>query len=206
MALETMRRYLTPVEEDVEGGLAPETTEERLANFAAMDAQEEANATSRGMSVNDLRFAKRQKQREQEYLDTYGLLMPKVPFTQVPPSLRSPEMKEDNKEPYAALAPLAERLMAARKQGLPSAGSDFASFQKTMSPGSLASPIPIASAPVRADVPGATKGTITPTTSMQPAPPAGTSSTVKPPPVEAGSGGDDELGRLSMGQALVRAL
>jgi len=28
----------------------------------------------------------------------------------------------------------------------------------------------------------------------------------KPPPVEAGSGGDDELGRLSMGQALVRAL
>jgi hypothetical protein len=29
---------------------------------------------------------------------------------------------------------------------------------------------------------------------------------VKPPPVEAGSGGDDEMGRLSMGQALVRAL
>jgi hypothetical protein len=69
-----------------------------------------------------------------------------------------------------------------------------------------AQPIPIASAPARADVPAPTTGVIAPTTSTQPAPPAGTSSTVKPPPVDAGSGGDDELGRLSMGQALVRAL
>jgi hypothetical protein len=70
----------------------------------------------------------------------------------------------------------------------------------------IASPIPFASAPVKADVPAAVAGTIAPTTSTSSAPPAGTSSTVKPPPVDAGSGGDDELGRLSMGQALVRAL
>jgi hypothetical protein len=70
----------------------------------------------------------------------------------------------------------------------------------------VASPIPFASTPVKADVPEAMKGAIAPTTPTQPAPPAGTSSTVKPPPVEAGSGGDDEMGRLSMGQALVRAL
>jgi hypothetical protein len=90
--------------------------------------------------------------------------------------------------------------------GVPAKTSDLAALQKLMSPGSLASPIPVASAPVKADVPGAVAGSIAPTTSMQPAPPAGTSSTVEPPPVEAGSGGDDELGRLSMGQALVRAL
>jgi hypothetical protein len=90
--------------------------------------------------------------------------------------------------------------------GVPAKNSDFASLQKTMSPGALTSPIPVASAPVKADVPGAVKETIPPTTPTQPAPPAGASSTVKPPPVEAGSGGDDEMGRLSMGQALVRAL
>jgi hypothetical protein len=53
----------------------------------------------------------------------------------------------------------------------------------------LASPIPVATAPVEADVPEAVKGTITATTSEQPAPPAGT----KP---EAGSGGDDEMSSL----------
>jgi hypothetical protein len=76
----------------------------------------------------------------------------------------------------------------------------------TPKPASVTASIPIASTPVKADVPGAVAGSIAPTTSTSPAPPAGTSSTVEPPPVEAGSGGDDELGRLSMGQALVRAL
>jgi hypothetical protein len=70
----------------------------------------------------------------------------------------------------------------------------------------VASPIPVASAPGKADVPTAVAGTIPPTTPTSPALPAGTSSTVKPPPVDVGSGGDDALGRLSIGQALTRAL
>jgi hypothetical protein len=93
-------------------------------------------------------------------------------------------MKEDNKEPYAALAPLAERLMASRKQGLPSTGSDFASLQKTMSPGSLASPIPTATASVRTDAPEVVKETIAATTPERPAPPVD------------GSGGDDDVRNL----------
>jgi hypothetical protein len=48
-----------------------------------------------------------------------------------------------------------------------------ASPQKTMFPGVLASPIPIASAPVKVDVPAAVAGTIAPTTSTSSAPPAG---------------------------------
>jgi len=76
----------------------------------------------------------------------------------------------------------------------------------TPKPAIVTSPIPVASTQVKADVPDVVAGTIPPTTPTQSAPPAGTSSTVKPPPVDAGSSGDDEMGRLSMGQALVRAL
>jgi len=186
--------------------------------FADMDAAEEADAASQDANVDDLRFTKRQKQREQEYLDAYGMPMETKPFVQVPPSMRSPEMKDDNKESFAAMAPMAERLMASRKQGLPTTGVDFAplqglpttgvdfaSLQKLMSSGSLASPIPIASAPVKTDAPTPVKGTIAPTTSTSSAPPVGTSSTVKPPPVEAGSGGDDEMASLRTRLGLLQA-
>lgn len=282
--LDSLRRRLALEEEaPVEGGFAATTPDERLAQFAAMDAQEEANAASRGMSVDDLRFAKRQKQREQEYLDTYGLPMETKPFVQVPPSMRSPQTKAE--EPSADFASLVERAMASRKQqglpptgvdfaslqrrvfpgegevmiptamqppesmspqqqrarsrsasgfevpmerlresvdmpeivpslampsGVPAKTSDFASLQKLISQGSLASPIPIASAPASADVSAPVTGAIDATTSTQPAPSAaGTAGGVKPPPVveTAGAGGDmDEMGRLSLGQALVRAL
>jgi hypothetical protein len=80
--------------------------------------------------------------------------------------------------------------------GMPAKTSDFASLQKTVSPGSLASPIPVASAPVKTDAPAPVKGTIAATTPPQLAPPAGTSSTVKPPPVDVGSGGDDDVRNL----------
>jgi hypothetical protein len=88
---------------------------------------------------------------------------------------------------------------------VPAKTSDFASLQKTVSPGSLASPIPIASAPVKTDVPAAVAGTIAPTTSTSSAPSAGTSSTVKPPPVDAGSGGDDEMASLRRRLGLLQA-
>jgi hypothetical protein len=60
----------------------------------------------------------------------------------------------------------------------------------------VASPIPVAAAPVKADVPGAVKTAIPATTPTQPAPPAGASSTVKPPSIDAGSGGDDDVRNL----------
>jgi hypothetical protein len=66
--------------------------------------------------------------------------------------------------------------------------------------------IPVASVSTKADVPTVAASALAPTGPQNPAPPAGTSSTVKPPPVDAGSGGDDALGRLSIGQALTRAL
>ena len=74
------RRFALDEEAPVEGGMSPTTTEEQLAQFATMDAQEEANAAGQGESVDDLRFAKRQKQREQEYLDAYGMPMETKPF------------------------------------------------------------------------------------------------------------------------------
>jgi hypothetical protein len=61
----------------------------------------------------------------------------------------------------------------------------------------VASPIPVAAAPVKANVPGALKGAIPATTTTRPAPPvAGTSGGVKPPPVEEGAGGDDDVRNL----------
>jgi hypothetical protein len=58
-------------------------------------------------------------------------------------------------------------------------------------PSDINSSIPVASASVKADVSDAVKGAISPTTPTQSAPPAdGTSGEVKPPPVDAGSGGD----------------
>lgn len=94
--------------------------------------------------------------------------------------------------------------------GVPAKTTDFASLQKLMSPGALKAPeaqsIPVASVPTKADVPAVAASALAPTGPENPAPPAGTSSTVKPPPVDAGSGGDDALDRLSIGQALTRAL
>ncbi len=80
--------------------------------------------------------------------------------------------------------------------GVPAKTSDLAALQKLMSTGSLASPIPVAAAPVKADVPSALKGAIPATTATQPAPPAD------------GSGGDEmsslrkQLGIQQMFEAL----
>jgi hypothetical protein len=205
------RRFALDEEASVEGGMSPTTTKEQLAQFATMDAQEEANAAGQGASVDDLRFAKRQKQREQEYLDAYGMPMETKPFVQVPPSMRSPEMKDDNRESFAAMAPMAERLMASRKQGLPTTGVDFASLQKTMSPGAFASPIPVAR-PAAQDgsdaEPGVIKTTMPAVDAANPAGKAGQpTDTLKPPKPAVGAGSDtDEINRLGLGQALVRAL
>jgi hypothetical protein len=73
----------------------------------------------------------------------------------------------------------------------PLSDEEFASEQaraRKLMAADIAAPIPFASASPRADVPEATKGAIAPTTPAD------------------GAGGDDEMGRLSMGQALVRAL
>lgn len=87
-------------------------------------------------------------------------------------------------------------------EAAPRAVARAATVAKTPVPAAVAAKapettlIPVASAPGKADVPGAVTGAIPPTTSTQPAPPAGTSSNVKAPPVEAGSGGDDDVRNL----------
>jgi hypothetical protein len=166
MALESMRRYLTP-DEETSVGVVDATT------------PEESDAALAGVSVLEWRDLDKPEKGPMAALDraTFAARNPVGPPTE-----------EETNARAAGLSLKDWRALSA-----PSASN-------------IASPIPVASAPVKADVPGAAKGAIPATTSMQPAPPAGTSSTVKPPPVEAGSGGDDEMGRLSMGQALVRAL
>ena len=173
--------------------------------FADMDAEEERVGEKYGISPDEVR---------QFEMQNFGEEM-------TPPSLQKPfEYAQPNPRAAVGLERMGLRLNTpvdsdvmpdpvpslSMPSGVPAKTSDFASLQKFMSSGSLASPIPIASAPVKTDVPGAVKGAIAATTPTQSAPPADTSSTAKPPPVEAGSGGDDEMGRLSMGQALVRAL
>jgi len=96
-----------------------------------------------------------------------------------------------------AEAKAANSLMAARKEGLPPSGADRDSLQKLMSPGSLVSPIPTATASVRTDAPEAVKKTIAATTPERPAPPAGT----KP---EAGSGGDDDVRNLYLARLIAQ--
>jgi hypothetical protein len=72
-------------------------------------------------------------------------------------------------------------------------------------PSDINSSIPVASASDKADVPGTVTGAITPTTSTQSAPPAdGTSGEVKPPPVEAGSGGDDDVRNLYLARLIAQ--
>jgi len=201
--------------------------------FADMDAAEEADARASDLTVDELRTFRgarsnpenMQSQEDTRTAERFGVKRQEVePLglrsageEMTPPSLQKPfEYARPNPRAAVGLERMGLRLnppvdmpdtvpSLSMPSGVPAKTSDFASLQKTMSPGALTSPIPVASAPVKADVPEAMKGAIAATTPTQPAPPAGTSSTVKPPPVDAGSGGD-EIGRLSMGQALVRAL
>lgn len=94
----------------------------------------------------------------------------------------------------------------AMPSGVPAKTTDFASLQKLMSPGALTSPIPTASAPVTKDAP-APVASVVPSTGPQT--PAGKPESMGTPglpaPSSEGAGGD-VLGRLGLGQALVRAL
>jgi hypothetical protein len=202
MALETMRRAFTPREaEEVTGGSNTlledlEAAMEKAPRSPPLSPDEWMRWEAAGPGA-----AKPIDPRASvAFLDS--LEGKQAPADVLPPLAPAgpgitPEMRAE--------AEAANRLMAARKEGLPPSGADRGSLQKLMSLGSLASPIPIASAPVKADVPEAIKGTIAPTTSTSPAPPAGTSSTVKPPPVEAGSGGDDEMASLRRRLGLLQA-
>ena len=82
--------------------------------------------------------------------------------------------------------------------------SDYAEIEAVYKASDIASDIPIASAPVRTDAPTPVKGTIAPTTSTSSAPPVGTSSTVNPPPVDAGSGGDDDVRNLYLARLIAQ--
>jgi hypothetical protein len=158
--------------------------------FANMDAEEERVAEDIGISPDEVRFYEMQNVGKD--MLPPSMMRPKELASPVPRAavgleragrqLRSPVDMPETVPPLAM------------PSGMPAKPSDFASLQKLMSPGSLASPIPVAAAPVKADVPSAVKTAIPATTATQPAPPPD------------GSGGDDEMGRLSMGQALVRAL
>jgi hypothetical protein len=158
--------------------------------FANMDAEEERVAEDIGISPDEVRFYEMQNVGKD--MLPPSMMRPKELASPVPRAavgleragrqLRSPVDMPETVPPLAM------------PSGMPAKTSDFASLQKLMSPGSLASPIPVAAAPVKADIPSAVKTAIPATTATQPAPPPD------------GAGGDDEMGRLSMGQALVRAL
>ena len=94
--------------------------------------------------------------------------------------------------------------------GVPAKTTDFASLQKLMSPGALkapeAQPIPVANAPSGANAPAATTGAIAPTTPSAPAGPADSAGMPNLPAPSSEGAGSDALGRLSLGQALTRAL
>jgi hypothetical protein len=181
--------------------------------FADMDDAEEADAKLLGVTPDEYRFERNRLARVAEKIggdmtaeSVRDLGLQNVGGVGVPPDMQTPL------ERFRARAPVGLESTGRQLRepvnmpetvpslsmpsGMPAKTSDFASLQKTVSPGSLASPIPVASAPVKADAPAPTTGAIAATTPTQPAPPAGTSSTVKAPPVEAGSGGDDDVRNL----------
>jgi hypothetical protein len=182
MALESMRRALTPRENEETAGGSDTFFEElesaanrRPSAWTSMSPDEQLRWTLAAPGASE----PLDPRSTVAYLDSLqGKLAPADPL---PPfttggSGITPEIQAESEA--------VKRLMVARKEGLPPSGADRISLQKPMSPGSLASPIPFASAPVKADVPEATKGAITATTPTQPAPPAN------------GSGGDDEMASL----------
>jgi len=186
--------------------------------FADMDDAEEADAKLAGVMPDEFRDLTAPYSGPLAALDRAAQLartqntFPRMPEEETPPPTMTPPSLQTPLERFRARAPVG--LESAGRQlreptdmpetvpsltmpsGVPAKTSDFASLQKLMSSGSLASPIPVASAPVKADAPAPTTGAIAATTPTQPAPPAGTSSTVKAPPVEAGSGGDDDVRNL----------
>ena len=86
------------------------------------------------------------------------------------------------------------------------AQTSLASERARAQAATVASPIPVASAPTAAEAPTAATGAIAPTGPQTPAgTPDSAGATDLPVPSSPGSG-DDVLGRLSLGQALVRAL
>ena len=94
--------------------------------------------------------------------------------------------------------------------GVPAKTTDFASLQKRMSPGALkapeAQPIPVANAPSGSDAAAPVTSALPSVGPQNPARPADSSGRANlPAPSSEGAGGD-ALGRLSLGQALTRAL
>jgi hypothetical protein len=175
--------------------------------FAGLDAEEERVGEKYGISPDEVRQFDMQDFGEET----------------TPPSLQKPsEYAQPNPRAAVGLERLGLRLnppvdmpetvpSLSTPSGVPAKTTDFASLQKFMFPDSLkapeAQPIPVANASPTADATTPMASALAPTGPQNPAPPAGTSSTVKlPPPVVEGAGGDDALGRLSIGQALTRAL
>jgi outer membrane murein-binding lipoprotein Lpp len=140
MALESMRRYLTPMEEEeVEGGIS-EPTGPLAALGRASDMARIANMGPRPLEEADV--------------------------SKPMPSEAVPVSESEMTAVRAAYA--------RRGQNLP----------PHLRPKDIDQPIPVASAPGKADVPGALKGAIPATTATRPAPPAD------------GSGGDDDVRNL----------
>ena len=231
--LDTMRRAFALEEEaPAEGGLEPRTTEERLAQYAAMDAAEEANAGLAGVPVDELRYARRGDARVAEKIggnttaeDVRELGLRNAGGIAVPPSMATPLdfARPINTKGSAVGLEQTGRLLRSRldlpetvpslsmPSGVPAKTTDFASLQKLMSPGALkapeAQPIPVANASPTAD---ATAPVASALPSAGPQNPAGTPNSADKDgmvaPSSEGAGGDAALGRLSLGQALTRAL
>jgi hypothetical protein len=224
MALEKMRTYYTPDEEllppDENQRFEQEWSDPRT--LAALGEDEgglsalEATAGAFAKRKMDVPYALRKAIQDKTTID------PRATMEFIESGKQAPADKLPPVTPYPAsraFTPPRAQELAVNKQGLvgdlkppvdmpetvpsltmpsgvPAKTSDLAALQKLMSPGSLASPIPVASAPVKADVPGALKGAIPATTPTQPAPPAD------------GSGGDEmsslrkQLGIQQMFEAL----
>jgi hypothetical protein len=224
MALEKMRTYYTPDEElalpDENQRFEQEWSDPRT--LAALGEGEgglsalEATAGAFAKRKMDVPYALRKAIQEKTPIDPRatmaaiesGVLPPAdklPPFTPFPVSKtvtfpRTLEQAVNKQGLVGDLKPpvdMPETVPSlTMPSGVPAKTSDLAALQKLMSTGSLASPIPVASAPVKADVPGALKGAIPATTPTQPAPPAD------------GSGGDEmsslrkQLGIQQMFEAL----
>jgi len=174
--------------------------------FAGLDAEEERVGEKYGISPDEVRSFEMQDVGEE----------------MTPPSLqKTSEYARPNSRAASGLERLGLRLnqpvdmpetvpSLAMPSGVPAKTSDFASRQKLMSPGALKAPemrdIPIKTAPPTKDVAAPTASVLPTTTADKPAgkpDSAGTQSL--PAPSSEGAGGD-ALGRLSLGQALTRAL
>lgn len=228
--LDTMRRAFALEEEaPAEGGLEPRTTEERLAQYAAMDAAEETNAGLAGMPVDELRYARRGDARVAEKIGgdmtaetvrASGLR--NVGGVGVPSSMTAPPNRGFfNPTGAVGLERTGLRLnepadmpesvpSLSMPSGVPAKTTDFASLQKLLSPGTLtapeAQPIPVANALSTSDAAAPVASAIPATGPQTPTgKPESMGTPGLPAPSSEGTGGD-ALGRLSLGQALTRAL